>query len=111
MADCEKSLVTEAPPDTRSPGDSQEEEIGREAGSELARALASGGCVDEWLQDQLIIFMALADGVSRMTTCEPTLHTRTAIAVAEAVTQARFSVRELRCGAWEIEARGIGFSR
>ena len=31
------------------------------------------------LQDQLIIFMALADGTSRMRCTEPTLHTRTAM--------------------------------
>jgi RNA 3'-terminal phosphate cyclase len=36
------------------------EAIGERAGTELMDALASGACTDEWLQDQLIIFMALA---------------------------------------------------
>jgi hypothetical protein len=32
------------------------------AAAELFATLQDGGCVDEWLQDQLIIFMALAKG-------------------------------------------------
>lgn len=36
------------------------EAIGERAAGELMDALASGACSDEWLQDQLIIFMALA---------------------------------------------------
>jgi RNA 3'-terminal phosphate cyclase len=38
------------------------EDIGRIAAEVLLEALATGGCVDEWLQDQLIVFMALASG-------------------------------------------------
>lgn len=65
------------------------------------------------LQDQLIIFMALADGASAMLTGEPTLHTRTAIAVAEQLTPARFRVLQLPQGApgaglWRIECQGAG---
>jgi hypothetical protein len=33
-----------------------------DAAAELFATLQDGGCVDEWLQDQLIIFMALAKG-------------------------------------------------
>lgn len=36
------------------------EAIGQRAAEELMDALASGACTDQWLQDQLIIFMALA---------------------------------------------------
>lgn len=58
------------------------EEVGREAAEELLRGLNAGGCVDEvtsriisyqswlirfqWLQDQIIIFMALAEGKSEV---------------------------------------------
>jgi len=35
------------------------------------------------MQDQLVLFMALAAGSSRMLCVEPTLHTRTAMVVAE----------------------------
>ncbi len=36
------------------------EDIGQRAADELMDALEVGACTDEWLQDQLIIFMALA---------------------------------------------------
>lgn len=34
--------------------------MGQQAAEELLEGLASGGCTDQWLQDQLVIFMALA---------------------------------------------------
>ncbi|GFR48196.1 hypothetical protein Agub_g10013, partial [Astrephomene gubernaculifera] len=61
------------------------EEVGERGAAELAEALSSGTCVDQWMQDQLVIWMALAAGVSRMRCSEPTLHTRTAMVVAEAL--------------------------
>lgn len=49
------------------------------------------------LQDQLIVFMALAAGKSLMLCGELTLHTRTAISVAEQVLPAaKFSIHVLR---------------
>ncbi|KAI4152310.1 MAG: hypothetical protein LQ340_002978 [Diploschistes diacapsis] len=42
-----------------------------------------GGCVDEWLQDQLVVFQALAAGRSIVEGRDPSLHTRTARWVAE----------------------------
>lgn len=44
------------------------------------------------MQDQLVVFMALAHGGSTIACGEPTLHTRTAMAVAEQLTPARFTV-------------------
>ena len=44
------------------------------------------------MQDQLIVFMALACGTSRMLCRTPSLHTRTAVAVAQQLTGARFDV-------------------
>ncbi|KAK7049216.1 hypothetical protein VNI00_005817 [Paramarasmius palmivorus] len=41
-------------------------EVGKEAAAELVKAIEAGGCVDKWLQDQIIIFMALADGKSEI---------------------------------------------
>jgi RNA 3'-terminal phosphate cyclase (ATP) len=53
------------------------EDIGREAAEELIQNLKQGGCVDEYLQDQWIIFGALAKGTSRVRCGLPlTLHTR-----------------------------------
>ena len=57
--------------------------------------LKCGGCLDDWLQDQLILFMALADGESEIITGGLTLHTRTAIAIATEMTGAQFKVRKI----------------
>mmetsp|Transcript_564 Transcript_564/g.1005 ORF Transcript_564/g.1005 Transcript_564/m.1005 type:complete len:412 (+) Transcript_564:97-1332(+) len=62
------------------------------AAQELLDSLNSGGCVDAWLQDQLIIFMALAQGESKIRTGCLTLHTRTAIDVACQMTKAAFEI-------------------
>jgi len=69
-------------------------EVGEEAARELGRNLLEGGCVDEYMQDQMIIFLALAEGRSRVRTGPLTLHTRTAIWVAEQMTSAQFTIEE-----------------
>lgn len=53
-------------------------DVGAEAAEMLVKGLENGGCVDEWLQDQIIIFMTLADGVSEVNCgkAELELHTR-----------------------------------
>ena len=61
-----------------------------------------GGCVDGWMQDQLVPFMALADGDggerSEMLVGELTLHTRTAMWVAERMTGCEFEVERVDGG-------------
>ncbi|CAG5862684.1 unnamed protein product [Menidia menidia] len=44
------------------------DKVGIEAAEMLLRNIRHNGCVDEFLQDQLIIFMALAKGTSRIRT-------------------------------------------
>lgn len=62
-------------------------ETGRRAANDLGQSLEGGSCVDHYVQDQLIIFMALAKGVSRVRTDFPlTLHTQTGIYIAELLT-------------------------
>ena len=78
---------------------------GKNAAKEIIAALA-GGCVDGWLQDQLIIYMALADGVSEIITGCLTLHTRTAIDISEQMTGATFEVKRLD----EAATEGVGFT-
>lgn len=68
---------------------------GTAAAKELIQAWMDGGCVDEWLSDQLILYMALAAGTSRVITGSLTLHCQTAIWVAQQLTQARFVVQRL----------------
>ncbi|CAH2311602.1 RNA 3 -terminal phosphate cyclase isoform X1 [Pelobates cultripes] len=85
--------------------------VGAEAAEILLRNLHHGGCVDEYLQDQLIIFMALADGVSLLRTGPLTLHTQTAIHFAEQMTKAKFSIKKCEDSDSEsyiIECQGIG---
>jgi RNA 3'-terminal phosphate cyclase (ATP) len=68
----------------------------RQASIELIDILQSGACVDDYLQDQLILYMALADGISEMITNGVTLHTQTAIWVAEQLCEGvRFEVMTL----------------
>ena len=50
--------------------------VGEEAAKELVRNLDHGGCVDEYLQDQMIIFLALAKGTSIVKVGHLTDHTR-----------------------------------
>ncbi|KAK2183330.1 hypothetical protein NP493_315g03064 [Ridgeia piscesae] len=63
------------------------EEVGASAANELLQNLSTGACADQHLQDQLVIFMALAQGKSRVKCGEITLHTKTAIAIAEQLTK------------------------
>ena len=85
------------------------EEVGARCGRALAAALASGACVDEYAADQLVIFMALAAGESAMLAPAPlSLHTRTAIAVAQQLTRARFEAQEGPPGATTCLLRCIG---
>lgn len=65
-------------------------------------------CVDEYTQDQIIIFMALAKGASAVRTGPLTLHTKTAIWVAEQMTDAKFDVTDDGRGSCMIRCQGIG---
>lgn len=59
------------------------QQTGSDAAEEIISALNQGACVDEHCQDQMIILMALAQGRSRIRVGKVTLHTETAIYVAE----------------------------
>jgi RNA 3'-terminal phosphate cyclase (ATP) len=107
--------------------------VGAEAAKELLRGLERGGCVDEWLQDQIVIFMALADGRSEVN-CgkgELELHTRyecchlprterpltewttiyrTAIWLAEQMSDAKFVVGVDEVGNTILRCTGIGYT-
>ncbi|KZT03568.1 RNA 3'-terminal phosphate cyclase [Laetiporus sulphureus 93-53] len=86
--------------------------VGHEAAEELASNLAHGGCVDEYMQDQMIIFLTLAQGTSCVKTGPLTLHTKTAIWVAEQLTDAKFTVQEQVEGTAQclIQCDGIGYT-
>jgi len=61
---------------------------------EILEEISNGGCVDEYMQDQLVIFQALAKGESVVhagTDREPSLHTRTARWIVESLLGISFS--------------------
>jgi len=66
-------------------------------------------CVDEFLQDQLIIFMALAKGTSKIRTGKLELHTETSIHFSQLLTGAKFKVTPDLAKTFIIECEGIGF--
>jgi len=70
------------------------ERVGEEAAQALLADLASDAAVDSHLADQLIVWLALADGPSEFTAPRITDHLRSAIAVAEAISDARFRVSD-----------------
>ncbi|KAG6811870.1 hypothetical protein H0H92_005446 [Tricholoma furcatifolium] len=86
--------------------------LGEQAAQDLLRGLHAGGCVDEWLQDQIIIFMALAHGQSEIRCGKGglALHTQTAIWVAQQLTDAKFEVEEEASGHTIIRCNGIGYA-
>lgn len=89
------------------------DKVGNEAAEMLLRNIRHDGCVDEFLQDQLIIFMALAKGTSKIRTGPVTLHTQTAIHVAQQLTQAKFTVMKAddeysSNETYIIECQGVG---
>ncbi|BDA44769.1 RNA 3'-terminal phosphate cyclase [Coccomyxa sp. Obi] len=90
------------------------EELGEGAAKALLEDIYAGGAVDCWLQDQLIVFMALADGVSSITCGRPTLHTETAIQIAETMTAAKFTTKSPTPGSqepWTITCEGAAVAK
>jgi len=88
------------------------EDVGIEAATHLVQDIKHGGCVDEYLQDQIIIFMALADGVSRIKVGPISTHTSTSIHFTELLTGAKFNITEASKDGEEtywLECKGIGF--
>jgi len=90
------------------------EDVGTAAAEELLTQIKHGGCVDEFLQDQLIIFMALASGHSKIKSGPLSEHTKTSIHFSQLLTSAKFTVTEaprknsLEETFW-IECDGISF--
>jgi len=87
------------------------EQLGTELAQEVLDDLEAKVCFDQHAQDQIIIFMALAHGQSRVLTRPLTLHTKTAIWISELMTHAKFNVLELNKDQTIIECQGIGYTR
>ncbi len=82
------------------------EEVGREAAHVLIGELDSEAAVETHLADQMIVWMAIADAASELTTPRVTDHIRTAVQVAETIVGAHFSVEEGALGRVRCEPPG-----
>ncbi|KAI9031335.1 RNA 3'-terminal phosphate cyclase domain-containing protein [Hyaloraphidium curvatum] len=85
------------------------EDVANSAMDELCRNWAEGGCVDEYLQDQLVIFATLAEGISRYRTGPITSHTRTAMWLAERLCGVKWTVEAVPgTDSFVVECIGLG---
>jgi len=70
------------------------EEIGEQVAAELKTSMESGAAVDKFMADQLLIFMAIADGKSSAKVEEITGHCKTNMSVCEQILGCKFAVNE-----------------
>jgi len=85
--------------------------VGKEAALKLITELRTGAQVDKYTADHLILPASLADGETVFRTSEITLHTLTAIKVAETFTDAEFKVSGRQGEPGTIRVKGIGHRR
>lgn len=86
------------------------EEVGETAAERLMRAIRQGVPVDEHLADQILVYMALAKGKSRIRVSEVTLHVVSCIYVCEQFLGRIFTVSGEAGNAATISCDGVGFS-
>lgn len=84
--------------------------VGKEAALKLLKEISSQKPVDSHLADQLIPFMAIAKGESKIQCSSLTEHTLNSIAVAEKILDLKFSVEGEKGESAEISVEGIGFN-
>lgn len=70
------------------------EKVGEEAAMQILQTIDSGATVDKHLSDQLLIFMALAEGQSAITAPELTDHARTNICVIQNFLPVEFKITD-----------------
>lgn len=87
------------------------EKVGSEAASEFIRQVEHKAPADKNLADQLVVYAALADGVSSLRTHELTLHTLTTIRLVELFLPVKFEVEGGIGSPGGYRVVGIGFKR
>ncbi len=78
--------------------------VGREAAEELVKSLERGACLDKYMADQILPFLALADGKSSVSVEGATDHVVTNVKVIEKMLPVKFKVEGK-----SISVKGIGF--
>lgn len=71
-----------------------QEQAVNEAVNEFTKNFKSGGAIDEFLQDQVVIYAALANGHSVVKIGEPTLHTKTSVHFISMLTGRDIEIKE-----------------
>lgn len=84
------------------------EHVGREAAEILVKTLSKGVPVDPHASDNLVIYMALAEGESAILTTELTSHAETALMLCREIAGASFTVEKVENGV-RISVKGIGY--
>ncbi len=69
------------------------EDVGKEAASKLGKEIASGACLDSHMADQILPFLAFANGESAISVAEVTEHVKTNIWVIEQFLPVKFEIR------------------
>jgi RNA 3'-phosphate cyclase len=87
------------------------ETVGEEAAAALLQEMKSDAAVDAHLCDQLIPYMALAEGRSRIAASKITRHALTNIFVVEQFLPVKFRVSGAEGSSGSIEVDGVGFGK
>jgi len=85
------------------------EKIGEECAKELIKSIESKAALDKYMADQIIPFLALADGKSEVTVEEITDHCLTNIFVLEKILEIKFEVEGEKGEFGKILVDGVGF--
>jgi RNA 3'-phosphate cyclase len=85
------------------------EKVGRTAGRRLMAEIKSGAAADTHLSDQILPFMALADGESIIKTAGLSNHFKTNRYIVERILGNRFEITITNDGNYVIRTRGVGF--
>lgn len=86
------------------------EQVGREAAKGLLNQLRTGCAIDRHLTDQLIPYMAMAEGKSEITSAELTLHALTNIELVEKILGVKFDVEGQQEQPGKISVEGLGLT-
>jgi len=80
--------------------------VGERAADDLVKTLKSNACLDRYMADQILVYLALAKGKSQVKVEEITEHCRTNISVIEEILPVEFKIEKNM-----IEVEGIGFEK
>lgn len=70
------------------------EKVGEECANLLKKQVETGACLDRWMADQILPYMALSQGKSRVSVAEFTNHAKTSIWVIEKFLPVKFNAKE-----------------